>query len=217
MALAAGAASRPPRLIAASAHSPTALVDVRARHSGSDDARSSCSATSGSSASATGRTLRAASIELTPRFAAPGPSRDTGVAAGRRRLRPQVYDSGVHTEGSGRRLWAATRGSRLALWQTDFVAARLAQAWPGLTVEAVHIETRGDRMPDVPLATGLAALAERTLLADLEGGCRCRSPRWRGPAQTAGSGAAALRERGGEAILARVRVASDTLPPPAAL
>lgn len=63
-----------------------------------------------------------------------------------------MYDSGVHREGNGRLLRAATRGSRLALWQTDFVAGQLSQAWPGLTVEAVHIDTRGDRMPDVPLS-----------------------------------------------------------------
>lgn len=63
-----------------------------------------------------------------------------------------MYDSGVHREGNGRLLRAATRGSRLALWQTDFVATQLSQAWPGLTVEAVHNDTRRDRMPDVPLS-----------------------------------------------------------------
>lgn len=49
-------------------------------------------------------------------------------------------------------LRAATRASRLALWQTNFVAARLRDAWPGLTVELVPIETRGDRVLDVPLS-----------------------------------------------------------------
>ena len=51
-----------------------------------------------------------------------------------------------------RQIRAATRGSRLALWQTDLVAARLQEAWPGLTVERVRIETRGDRVLDVALS-----------------------------------------------------------------
>lgn len=49
-------------------------------------------------------------------------------------------------------LRAGTRGSRLALWQTDRVASRLGQAWPGLTVERVLISTLGDTVTDVPLA-----------------------------------------------------------------
>ena len=48
-------------------------------------------------------------------------------------------------------LRAGTRGSRLALWQTDLVASRLRQAWPGLQVERVLITTLGDRVSDVPL------------------------------------------------------------------
>ncbi len=48
-------------------------------------------------------------------------------------------------------LRAGTRSSRLAVWQTDLVATRLRQAWPGLAVERVLITTLGDRISDVPL------------------------------------------------------------------
>jgi hydroxymethylbilane synthase len=46
---------------------------------------------------------------------------------------------------------AGTRASRLALWQTEHVIARLAQAWPQLSFERVHIRTLGDRIANVPL------------------------------------------------------------------
>jgi len=49
------------------------------------------------------------------------------------------------------RLRVGTRASRLALWQTDYVIARLQEAWPGLTVERVPIRTLGDRVTNVPL------------------------------------------------------------------
>jgi hydroxymethylbilane synthase len=38
-----------------------------------------------------------------------------------------------------------TRGSRLARWQSDWVAARLREAWPELVIEIVEIRTQGDR------------------------------------------------------------------------
>ncbi len=44
-----------------------------------------------------------------------------------------------------------TRGSRLARWQADHVAHALRQAHPGLSVEVVVIQTRGDRILDTPL------------------------------------------------------------------
>jgi hydroxymethylbilane synthase len=44
-----------------------------------------------------------------------------------------------------------TRGSRLALWQTNHVADLLRAAAPGLTVEILTISTRGDRILDRPL------------------------------------------------------------------
>jgi hydroxymethylbilane synthase len=49
------------------------------------------------------------------------------------------------------RLRAATRGSTLARWQADHVAALMAAAHPGLEVEAVVVRTTGDRQADRPL------------------------------------------------------------------
>lgn len=44
-----------------------------------------------------------------------------------------------------------TRGSALARWQSDHVAARLAAADPGLRVSVVEISSAGDQITDVPL------------------------------------------------------------------
>ena len=46
----------------------------------------------------------------------------------------------------------ATRASRLALWQAEYVAARLREAHPGLDVVLVPMSTQGDRITDRPLA-----------------------------------------------------------------
>jgi hydroxymethylbilane synthase len=46
----------------------------------------------------------------------------------------------------------ATRRSRLALWQAEHVAARLAARHPGLVVSLVPIVTEGDRIQDRSLA-----------------------------------------------------------------
>ncbi|MBL4608922.1 MAG: hydroxymethylbilane synthase [Pseudomonadales bacterium] len=46
----------------------------------------------------------------------------------------------------------ATRQSALALWQANYVKARLQDAHPGLNVELVGMTTRGDKILDVPLA-----------------------------------------------------------------
>ncbi len=46
----------------------------------------------------------------------------------------------------------ATRGSKLALWQANHVAARLRGAHPGLKVDLLPIKTKGDKILDVPLA-----------------------------------------------------------------
>lgn len=45
-----------------------------------------------------------------------------------------------------------TRSSKLALWQTDYVAERLRELFPALTVEKKIIKTKGDKILDVPLA-----------------------------------------------------------------
>ena len=49
-------------------------------------------------------------------------------------------------------LRVGTRASRLALWQTDHVIARLERSWPGLRVERVSITTLGDRVTSVALS-----------------------------------------------------------------
>ncbi|HSL57694.1 MAG TPA: hydroxymethylbilane synthase [Acidimicrobiales bacterium] len=49
------------------------------------------------------------------------------------------------------RLRAATRGSALARWQTDHVAALLRAVDPSVEVEAVVVETFADRRQDVPI------------------------------------------------------------------
>ena len=46
----------------------------------------------------------------------------------------------------------ATRQSPLALWQADYVAALLQQAFPNIKTELVKMVTRGDKILDAPLA-----------------------------------------------------------------
>lgn len=45
-----------------------------------------------------------------------------------------------------------SRGSALALWQTEHVADALKRAHPGLQIEITIIKTQGDKILDVPLA-----------------------------------------------------------------
>ena len=45
-----------------------------------------------------------------------------------------------------------SRGSALALWQSNFVRDRLREAHPGLEIEIEIIHTTGDKILDVPLA-----------------------------------------------------------------
>ena len=49
-------------------------------------------------------------------------------------------------------LTIATRGSRLALWQAEFVKSALVQRYPGLQVDFRIIKTKGDIILDVPLS-----------------------------------------------------------------
>jgi hydroxymethylbilane synthase len=53
---------------------------------------------------------------------------------------------------ASRGLRVATRGSELARWQADAVAAKLRAAHPGLEIELVVVETTGDRRLDVPIS-----------------------------------------------------------------
>ncbi len=50
-----------------------------------------------------------------------------------------------------RTLRAATRGSPLAIWQTEHVAALLRALDPDLTVDVILVDTHGDRRLDVPI------------------------------------------------------------------
>ena len=45
-----------------------------------------------------------------------------------------------------------TRKSTLALWQSEYVKSELQRLYPGITVELVHFNTKGDRILDKPLA-----------------------------------------------------------------
>lgn len=45
-----------------------------------------------------------------------------------------------------------TRASRLALWQTNFVADELKKKFPALEIEIIKIQTKGDKILDAPLA-----------------------------------------------------------------
>ena len=51
-----------------------------------------------------------------------------------------------------RHLRIATRKSALALWQAEFVKARLEQLHPDITVTLVPMVSRGDQLLDSPLA-----------------------------------------------------------------
>lgn len=53
---------------------------------------------------------------------------------------------------SSREIRIATRKSALALWQAEFVKARLEQAHPGLVVTLVPMVSRGDKLLDSPLS-----------------------------------------------------------------
>lgn len=52
-----------------------------------------------------------------------------------------------------RELVIGTRGSKLALWQAEWVHARLRELEPGLSVSLKRIKTTGDKILDTPLAT----------------------------------------------------------------
>ena len=51
-----------------------------------------------------------------------------------------------------REIRITTRKSALALWQAEYVKARLEQAHPGLKVSLVPMVSRGDKLLDAPLA-----------------------------------------------------------------
>jgi hydroxymethylbilane synthase len=51
-----------------------------------------------------------------------------------------------------KRITIGTRGSKLALWQAEFVKTELQKLYPDLKVEILKIKTTGDKILDVPLA-----------------------------------------------------------------
>ncbi len=54
--------------------------------------------------------------------------------------------------GSRTSLVIGTRGSQLAMWQAEWVQARLQEVAPHLSIRLERIQTSGDKIQDVPLA-----------------------------------------------------------------
>src|SRR4030066_447455 len=50
------------------------------------------------------------------------------------------------------RISIGTRGSKLALWQAEWVKSELKRIYPNLKIELNKIKTTGDKILDVPLA-----------------------------------------------------------------
>ncbi|AXX93351.1 hydroxymethylbilane synthase [Malaciobacter molluscorum LMG 25693] len=50
------------------------------------------------------------------------------------------------------RIVIATRRSKLALWQSEYIKERLLELYPNMTIELNEIATRADKILDVPLA-----------------------------------------------------------------
>ena len=94
----------------------------------------------------------------------------------------------------------ATRRSRLALWQAEFVAARLAATHPGLVVSLVPIVTEGDRIQDRSLAAaggkGLFIKELENALADGRADIAVHSMKDMPAAMPAGFAIGAALERG---------------------
>ena len=60
--------------------------------------------------------------------------------------------SNVNNPVPQQRLTIATRKSALALWQAEYVKARLESIHPALEVALLPMSSRGDKILDVPLA-----------------------------------------------------------------
>ncbi len=69
------------------------------------------------------------------------------------------------------RIRIGTRGSRLARWQSEWVASELRRHHPGLEVELVEIRTQGDRDRNSPLASmgGVGVFTKEIQQALLDG------------------------------------------------
>ena len=79
-----------------------------------------------------------------------------------------------------------TRGSKLALWQANWVKSVLEEKFPPQTIELIIIKTRGDKILDVPLAKvgGKGLFVKEIERKDCMGGPRIR---YNGFAQTGNS------------------------------
>ncbi len=64
----------------------------------------------------------------------------------------QSSTGGSPLKKQGKKVRIATRKSKLALWQAEYVKAELERHHPGLEVELLGIKSRGDKILDVPLA-----------------------------------------------------------------
>jgi hydroxymethylbilane synthase len=84
---------------------------------------------------------------------------------------PRNPPASTTARNPARRLRIGTRGSRLALWQAQWVADRLESTHPGLAVELVEIKTQGDRDRTSPLASlgGVGLFTKEIQRALLEG------------------------------------------------
>ena len=51
-----------------------------------------------------------------------------------------------------RKIRIGSRGSKLALWQTDFVINRIKEFYPELSFEKSIIKTKGDKLLEVALS-----------------------------------------------------------------
>lgn len=64
---------------------------------------------------------------------------------------PTLYDASIQALMSSSRIRIGTRSSQLALWQANYVRARLAALYPEVSIELVAITTTGDREITQPL------------------------------------------------------------------
>jgi hydroxymethylbilane synthase len=75
------------------------------------------------------------------------------------------------SEASPRALRLGSRKSALARWQSDHIAARLRELWPGCEIEVVYFTTKGDRVLDraLPAIGGKGLFTAELEAALLEG------------------------------------------------
>jgi hydroxymethylbilane synthase len=117
-----------------------------------------------------------------------------------------------------RRVRLGTRGSALARWQSDFVAARLRQIVPDLDVEIVEITSKGDQVTDQPLwqveGTGFFTATIESALVDGRVDVAVHSYKDLPVAVTDGLVVAAIPPRAPveDALCAREGLTLDTLP-----